>query len=138
MSFTYEWKVTSLKVKNEVNVNNEELPNAVVQTYWEVSGTNADGVTGTFSGATPFTAKKVPSGEFVAFEELTEETVLSWIQADVNNNPVYKKHIDEQIQRMIDDKNQVVREIPKAGLPWATPEDEVTPPTPDPIEVVEP
>jgi hypothetical protein len=119
MAFTYKWSVTSLKVRDEVNEEGETLTNAVVQTYWKLEGTDENGNTGEFSGATPFTAKNVPAGSFVAFAELTEETVLGWIKNVVNGDQSYKEHIDRQIQKSID--QHVAQEKAGGDLPWATP-----------------
>jgi len=130
MSYTYTWKITSLKVRDQVNADGDTLTDAVVQTYWQVEGTDADGNTGSFSGATPFTAENVPAGSFRPFADLTEDVVCGWIQNVVNSDPTYKAHIDEQIQKIIDEHNNVVREVQEAGLPWAT--EDVTPPTPGP------
>lgn len=116
MSLTYTWKVTGIKTRDEVNEQGETLKNAVVQTYWQKIGTDSDSNEGTFSGATPFTAANVPAGEFVPFAELTEETVLGWIQAVVVGG--YKEHVDSMIQKQIDDKT--INDVP---LPWA-PEEE--------------
>jgi hypothetical protein len=122
MALTYTYEVTSLKVKDEV-VGNTVNQNAVVQTYWKLTGTDEELITeegknsGTFSGATPFTTTTMPPGtEFVPFEDLTEEMVISWIQAVVEGNPGYKQHIDEQIQKQID---QNMRPVSDAQLPWA-------------------
>ena len=122
MALTYVYEVTSLKVKDEV-VGNTINQNAVVQTYWKVTGTDEALVTeegknqGTFSGATPFTTTTMPEGyNFIPFEDLTEQDVISWIQAVVEGNPGYKQHIDQQIQKEIDDK---MRPISDAALPWA-------------------
>ena len=124
MALTYNYEVTSMKVKDEV-VGNTINHNAVVQTYWKVTGTDEALVTeegknqGTFSGATPFTAANVPAGSFVAFTDLTEETVLGWIKNVVNNDPAYKEHIDGQIQKRIDQELTVEKSAD--DLPWATP-----------------
>ena len=109
MAITYTWEVTSLKTKNE----GDNL-NAVVQTYWKKIGTDENGNQGTFSGATPFTSVDVPAGEFVAFEDLTEETVLGWIQAVVV--VIYEEHVNGHIQNQIDDK---IAPIVESSLPWA-------------------
>lgn len=127
MALTYTWSVTSLKVRDEVNADGETLTNAVVQTYWKVVGTDEDGNAGEFSGATPFTAANVPAGSFVAFADLTEETVLGWIKGVVNGDTQYKEHIDGQIQSQIDANRTV--EKSSTDLPWVT-EDSL--PTPDP------
>ena len=119
MNLTYTWKVTGIKTRDEVNAEGETLQNAVVQTYWQKIGTDAEGNEGTFSGATPFTAKDVPSGEFVPLAELTEETVIGWIQDVVVGG--YEEHVNGMIQKQIDDKT-----ITDVKLPWAPEEPEVT------------
>ena len=122
MAFTYKYEVTSLKVKDEV-VGNTVNTNAVVQTYWRLTGTDEELIaednknSGSFSGATPFTTTTMPEGyNFIPFDQLTEADVISWIQAVVEGNPGYKQHIDEQIQKQID---QNMRPVTEAQLPWA-------------------
>lgn len=112
MSMTYTWKVTAMKVMDQTNEQGQVLKNAVVQTYWEKTGTDADGNTGTFAGATPFTAADVPEGEFTPFDQLTENQVLGWIQAVVVGS--YAAHVEAQIQKQVDDQA-----ITEADLPWA-------------------
>ncbi len=116
MSFTYTYTVRNLKVQDQVNAAGETLTNAVVQTYWEIQGTNEAGQVGTFSGATPFSAENVPAGSFTAFEELEEAHVTAWIAAVIDADPQYKAHIDEQIQKVIDADNRT--EISGPELPW--------------------
>lgn len=109
MAITYTWEVTGLKTKNE-----GPNTNAVVQTYWKKVGTDENGNEGTFSGATPFTSVDVPEGEFVPFDQLTEETVLEWIKAVVVGG--YEQHVNAQIQKQIDEK---ITPVADASLPWA-------------------
>jgi hypothetical protein len=109
---TYTWEVTGLKTKDETNSDGATLQNAVVQTYWKKTGTDPDGNEGSFSGATPFTAQNVPEGTFVAFADLTEDTVLGWIQNIVVGD--YENHVNQQIQKQIDDQA-----ISEAEMPWA-------------------
>lgn len=119
MAITYTWKVTSLKTKTEGGNTD-----AVVQTYWTKTGTDENGNTGVFSGATPFTSVNVPAGEFVPFAELTEETVLGWIKAVVVGQ--YEEHVNGIIAKQIDEKVNVVAE---KALPWAPASDPAAPPT---------
>ena len=113
--YAYTYEVTGLKVRDEV-VGNTTNTNAVVQTYWKLTG--SDGTNeGTFTGATPFTSTTMPEGDvFVPFAELTEEIVIGWISDVVTGNPGYQKHIDEQITKQIRDK---VTPVTEAQLPWA-------------------
>lgn len=125
MALTLTYSVTSLKVKDEVNADGATLPSAVVQTFWKAIGTDEAGNTGEFSGATPFSAKTVPEGSFTPFADLTEETVIGWIQAVVDGDAGYKSHILEQCQRQID--QDLTTDQP---MPWAP---EVTPPLPEDV-----
>jgi hypothetical protein len=113
----YTWKITSLKVKDE-----GLHKNAVVQTYWQKIGTDEDGNEGTFTGATPFTSEDVPDGEFISFDELTEEIVIGWIQSIVVNS--YEEHVNSKINEQIQAKTNPVTE---AKLPWVTEEETPTP-----------
>ena len=120
--FTYTYKITGLKVKDEV-VNGVTNKSAVVQTYWQVTGKDKSGNEGTFSGATPFTTTTMPEGTiFKPFEQLTESDVVSWVKGVVEGNTGYQQHIDGQIQKQIDQNLSVVSE---ANLPWA--------PAPEPV-----
>ena len=117
MALTLSWEVTGVKTNNQVNTDGDTLADAVVQTYWKCTGTDADGNEGSFSGATPFSAENVPAGSFVAFADLTEATVLGWIQSVVVGG--YMDHVQEQIQKQIDSAT-----IQEPDLPWAPPAEE--------------
>ena len=118
MALTYTWKIRSLKKQDDPSA---ELNDIIVQTHWECTGTDAAGNTGTFSGATPFEPDQVDVGNFTTYENLTETQVLGWIQAVVNDNPGYKAHIDEQIQKQIDAIVRPMVEVQSDALPWAEP-----------------
>lgn len=114
---TYTWKITGLKTKDITG-----KPSAVVQTYWQKTGTDENGNTGTFSGATPFTVDPTDtSGPFKPFAELTEADIIAWIQTVVVGG--YEEHVNGKIAEQIAEKIQPVTE---AALPWAP---ETTTPT---------
>jgi hypothetical protein len=120
--YTWTWSVTSLKKRDQVNTEGATLAGAVVQTYWKVVGVDGSGNEGEFAGATPFTAVNVPAGSFAPFEELTEATVLGWIQAVVNGDQGYADHISERVGSQIDEAN-----VEDGVMPWAPAEEDVTP-----------
>lgn len=122
MALTYTWKITSLKKKNSGSLNG-----VVFQTYWQKTGTDENGHTGVFSGATPFDPAQVDPNNFVAFDQLTEATVLGWIQSVVTGP--YEEHVNEQIQRQIDEKNNASSEVAEGAFPWSP----AAPATPDPV-----
>jgi|TARA_B110000908_G_C10228551_1_gene439327 hypothetical protein len=121
MALTYTYKVRNLKVRDEVNSEGATLTNAVVQTYWDITGTNEDGVSASWSGATPFSAANVPAGSFTSFNDLTEEDVTAWIANAINTDPMYKAHIDEQLNAIIDATANVETEVSGEALPWGEP-----------------
>lgn len=100
MSLTYTWKITGLKKTSD---------GTVVQTYWQKIGTDENGNTGKFAGATPF--KRDPLADFVPFEELTEETVIGWIKDVVVGQ--YETHVNEQIEKELN-----ASLVKDARMPW--------------------
>lgn len=122
MAMTYVYTVTSLKVQNE-----PDYPQTVVQTYWKLTGTDENGNSGSFSGATPFTYDPADaSGPFVPFADLTEADVVAWISGVVDGNVGYKEHIYGVIAKQIGlEVNPIVEE----PLPW-DPNPTPTPPVP--------
>lgn len=115
MTITYAWEVTGMKVTRAGTLNNY-----VVQTYWRKTGTDEEGNTGAFNGATPFTPDPTQPN-FVPYDQLTQEIVLSWIQPVVTGS--YEEHVNSKIAEDIAKAKDPVVDEP---LPWAPP----TPPTP--------
>ena len=118
MAWTYTWDIERLKVKDEVNSDGETLTNAVCNTYWKITGTNDDGDSASWSGATPLSAANVSLANFNDFASLTETQVLGWIRAIVETDNGYMNHINEQLQKAIDLENE--EEVDSEGLPWST------------------
>lgn len=108
MAFTKTWQVTGLRSQTEGS--NQD---SVIRAHWKITATDEDGHTASFIGATPFSSANVAAEDFIAFENLTEETVISWIQNVVNSDPVYKAHIDERLQKALD-----YYHVAEPNLPW--------------------
>jgi hypothetical protein len=123
MALTYTWAVTSLKKTTDVAL---DIDNVVVQTTWTCTGTDEDGDSGTFNGATPFPLSSVDPATFIPYEDLTEADVLGWIQAVVVGS--YQEHVDEQINKQIALQKDPVVDVPEGDFPWDPPAP--TPPTP--------
>ena len=114
MALTYVYAVTSLKKTTDGSIDN-----AVVQSTWTCTGTDADGDSGVFNGATPFPLSSVDPDNFIPYEELTEADIIGWIQAVVVGP--YKDHIDGQINKQIALIKDPVVEVPSNELPWSPP-----------------
>jgi hypothetical protein len=119
MSYTYSYSINSLKLKDETNHEGATLARAVYQTYWTITGTNSAGQSASWSGATPLSAANVPAGSFVAFDDLTEETVTGWIQSIVEADGAYLAHITERLDEEIEREFGQSEEIEAKALPWA-------------------
>jgi hypothetical protein len=109
MAITYTWEVTEIHTANTT-----DLQSIVVQTRWKKIGTDENGNTGFFPGATPFKPDSVDPAKFVPFTQLTEEVVLGWIQSVVTGH--YEQHVNERIAEEITKKASPVSE---QRLPWA-------------------
>ena len=109
MAITYTWKVTGL-----TKTNADGLSDVVIGTRWTKTGKDENGNEGVFSGATPFKASDVDPGNFVDWNNLTEELILSWIKPVVVGG--YEQHVNEQIQKQIDAKINPV--VDTSDMPW--------------------
>jgi hypothetical protein len=116
MALTYEWKLTGLKKQDTA-----DLSDLVVGTRWELKGTNSDDVFGKFSGATPLDLPDADEENYVAYADLTETQVLGWIKSIVSGSGSsnYMEHINEQIQKEIDEKVHTQLEVTSNDLPWS-------------------
>ena len=116
MEITYTWEITAIATKNEAVHSN-----AIVQTRWKKTGTDSEGNSGVFEGATPFTSDNVPVGEFIPLEQLSEEIVLNWIKNAIDGE--YESHINGVILSKIEaEKNPIISygdAITEANLPWS-------------------
>jgi hypothetical protein len=123
----YEWKITGIKRKD---ASSENLNNIIVQTYWKKIGTDENGNSAEFQGATPFDVSTVDKDNFTNYEDLTEEMVLDWIKSVVVDS--YEEHVNYNIQKQIDEKiNPIVEE--RNEFPWGS-VDEVIPITQSTID----
>ena len=114
MALTYAWKLTGLK-----KGNTESAQDVVIGTRWELTGTDEDGISGTFSGATPFKLENVEFHNFVPYQDLDQDTVIGWIQAEVVGG--YKDHVEQNIARQIEAVKSQVKDVQATDFPWAEP-----------------
>lgn len=105
---TYTWAVTELKTSTSGGHSR-----AVTQVYWSKTGTDSEGRTGVFRGATPLSAEGVSETDFIDFASLPEATIIGWVKSAIAGDT----HPNERIQIQIDDaSNPVTGE----ELPWET------------------
>lgn len=110
----YTWAITNIK-KGDIG----KIPDVVLHVHWTLTGTDKEGHSGTFNGATPLNPPADTKGAFTAFEDLTEQQVIEWIQAVVVDS--YKDHVEGQIAKQIAAIKAPVTEVAADALPWAAP-----------------
>jgi hypothetical protein len=115
MSLEYIWKLKGLK-----KATNTDITDAVIGTQWKLTGTNSDGVSGDFDGATPFKLSEINSEAFTPFSQLTEEQVIGWVQSVVSGSGGYWEHINQQINKQIESKKMEITDVYEVDLPWST------------------
>lgn len=106
MAITYTFKITEI----EVAPTSSGEYNVVTRVRYNYKGVDEDGIEATFTGATPMPS---PSGSFVPYEDLTENTVIGWLDS-VSDKP----HMQERITEMINNI-KTPQYVPKPA-PWAT------------------
>ena len=123
----YEWKLTGLR-----KVDSGGLDGIIMGTNWTLKGTDEDGFSATFTGATPFKVETLNTASFTPYSELTEEKVISWIQNVVLEQPSYWEHINVQILKGVRDTKSPVATVNENDLPWSPLSgSSVTPPQPE-------
>ena len=115
---TLEWKLQAI-TKSTDPTNN--LTDVVIGTRWTLTGTDEDGITGTFTGATPFSLSTVDTNNFTPYEQLTEAQVLGWIKTTVEKDGSYVNHISERIMEQVNRSKRVVIEVNDLDFPWNPP-----------------
>ena len=88
---------------------------AVIQTYWKKTGTDSEGNTAYFAGATPLSAE-LSADDFVDFTALPEATVIGWIKDKLGGDD----HYNERIQAGIDEQTNPVTEEESLPEPIST------------------
>lgn len=103
----YTYNINSI-TKKTIN----DIEDVVFNVVWEKVGVDENGNRGVFKLATEFDTSEVGiNTAFVAYDNLTKETVIGWIES-VNNEDDVQENILEQIQKSSDNETQVYQ------FPW--------------------
>ena len=103
MTITYTWSIANLEYNNDAN-------QGVTTAHWYCLGTDADGNSARSYGTTSHTPDPSAAG-FVAYADLTEETVLGWVHGSVD-----KDATEAAIAANID---EIANPTTASGTPWA-------------------
>lgn len=109
-AYEYRYEITGLKVQDVVNNDGDTLSDSVCVIKFIKVGVK-DGLTGSYSGSIPVSAENVPASDFVAFSDLTQETVSEWLDKVIPERAMIE--INLTIENSI--KQQTVKDV---SLPW--------------------
>lgn len=111
MPLTYTWKINTLR---KINVG--EFSDYVCHIEWSKTGIDENGNTGTFSGSMQFNPSETGTSSLTPFNELTESTVIGWVQAACAGD--YENEINFRIQKQIEEKSAQM--VSDGNFPWNT------------------
>lgn len=104
MSITFNLKINDLRV-----VQLEDQPNTVCQIDYEYVGVNSENKAHSYIGTERLNTEGIES--FIAFDDLTEATVIEWLEAVWSDT--HYAHMEEQITGRFD-----IPVITSARKPW--------------------
>ena len=103
MAITYDYTIANLEYTNDD-------AKGVVVAHYRVDAKDAEESVGAY-GTMNFVPKP-DDADFTPFEQLTEETVLGWVKAELNTGEIE--------QALANKLNEKLNPTVVAGLPWNT------------------
>lgn len=104
----YQWIFHTLKKKNIGNFGN-----VVYAVVWEKLGRDEEGFHGSFKIATNFDVSNLDIDNFVDYDQITPETLISWIESIEDQG-----NVNERIQEEIDRQRAQDTEVFQGSMPW--------------------
>ena len=105
MSIEYTWSIAMTEYTNDAD-------KGIVTAHWRVSAVDGDYTTSSY-GTCGFTPDPTVDG-YIAYESLTEETVIGWVQNSLNKDEI-EANLASQIEA-------AKAPATVAGMPWNTAE----------------
>ena len=105
---TYTWTINNMFTVQQPD------PNYVVNVLWTLTGVDGT-TTGSVPGNTTFDSSQ--SGSFVPYDQLTEATVIDWVQAALGADGV--ANYEASVQGQIDSQITPPVSPQNTTLPWA-------------------
>ena len=109
MATTYTWSVDAMYAVDQPD------PNYVVNVVWTLTGVDGT-TTASIGGNTIFESNQ--SGTFIPYDQLTQSTVIGWVQAALGEQGVanFKANVQGQINSIL---NPPISPM-NTPLPWAS------------------
>ena len=91
----YTWRITKLGLRDELNLDDVLLENAVVQVQWKRIAEDTDGVSASYLGSTTLNPSSVSAASFIALNDINKEQAIAWVEGSLSTSELAK--IDNQL-----------------------------------------
>jgi len=90
------------------------LEKSVVCVHWHLVGTHDDGTLVRYENETTINPEPSDQTDFIAFDDLSAETVLSWLESNISEEQAagYRSIVDNIIEETRNVSETTTREIP--------------------------
>lgn len=111
---SFAWGITDLQVYPSYDQNGVSLSNVVVKVLWTYTCTY-QGVSGSTNGSCDLDLPDPSSTDFIPFNQLTQEQILSWVQSKIGGQEPFFQTFTLNLC-----KAQLQQQPVSMGLPWAS------------------
>lgn len=106
---TYSWQIVNFETVDQVNGDGVTLTDSVISVQWIRTGTEGD-QSASVIGYHKLSAADVSADDFISFSDLTEATVIGWLESGISDELItsYNTSIQQKIER----RGNTTRNIP--------------------------
>lgn len=111
MAINYTWEIRKIE-----KVTLGDIENVVTNIeYYKIGTDDSDNTSAKFAGMCTYDPNEIQIGDnFIPYENLTEEQVLTWIQDKIASDATMEKNINDFIEKRIRSKRVSIDQ----NLPW--------------------
>ena len=97
----YTWNVIQIGKRDVTNTSGDVLTDAVVYVEWQKTATDTDGTVARCTGKTDLDLSSTSAGDFVAFESVTKDNLITWVEAALGDQT---QAINKTLNKKLDAK----------------------------------
>ena len=84
----YTWRITKLGLRDELNLDDILLENAVVQVQWKRIAEDTDRVSASYLGSTDLDISNVSLADFTAINSVNKQQVVAWLEESLSDTAI--------------------------------------------------
>jgi hypothetical protein len=86
----HTWEISRTSSREVTNANGDSLENAIVKVKWKRVVTDNEGNKADYLGTTFFDLTEQNSSDFIAFSDVTSDTLIGWVQNSITSDELAK------------------------------------------------